>query len=785
MEFGETSVVNSLPEQSIEQIWDRPWPWSIWLSIVIVLSVGLAVVALYWTERGKASAVRRSALAGLRIGLLLLVWWMLAGWNVQRFKNDLPELVMLIDDSSSMQTADIAPVLGIKSTNKSDDRWTRWQTATGLLNKLWKDEGGAAVLRYRPKLYVLSAEARQIATEPSELADTLSQLEPNGDQSRLGDGLIQILQRQSGRPTAAILLLSDGIVTSGISLEEAAEQARRLAIPVICVATGEQLPQPDLGLVDLLADDAVYLGDRVNVQVSVTASDIAAHRATVNLRDMQSGQIVDSAQVEISMASNTTNVQLSYVPTLAGNSMVKLEVTAAPNEKNLENNSLERVIEVRDQTLRILMIQKAPSYEFRFLKTLLERTSQMGESGRRAFDLDVVLQDADAAHVAQDASSLRLVPGDNQTIAGYDVIVLGEIDPSLIANSTQQLIVQHVTTAGCGFIFVCHPGFNPSQLAGWPLASLLPLDPSGPAVPEWYDEGSPRRWQPTVLGRSALPFQLTDVSGAGQIWRALPGPHWHFGSGPLKPGAQVLATAWAVDTSSETEVPLLISQFAGAGRVVFQANDETHLWVSFRGSDLTYQRYWIQMLRWLARGKLNRQNQSELVVEPRQARLGEPIQFHVHLSPEDSLKLAANECSVAVEKIGGESRTVGLLKTQMASTQYKASDASLPAGSYRASILRPADALSGSVTFTITAPPGEKANLRSDWTAMRNLAEQTHGQFLTASEAQPLLAKLPKGSPVRRGALPPLPLWNSVWIATAFIVMIALEWILRRSSQML
>ncbi len=41
-----------------------------------------------------------------------------------------------------------------------------------------------------------------------------------------------------------------------------------------------------------------------------------------------------------------------------------------------------------------------------------------------------------------------------------------------------------------------------------------------------------------------------------------------------------------------------------------------------------YERYWIQMLRWLSRGKLNRQARTELSVEPRQSRLGEPIQFN-------------------------------------------------------------------------------------------------------------------------------------------------------------
>lgn len=778
-------VADSAAESGIEQLLDRSWPWSIWSTILMLLAIILTISGLYFSERGRATTLRRVALAALRITAILLVWWMLAGWNIQRFKSDLPELVLLVDHSASMQTTD-----GASSTpGRNGSRNSRWETARQVLLRDWESPDSEARSRYRPKLYALADEARQIAANADQLTAALADLTPEGDQSRLGDALIHVLQRQSGRPTAAIVLLSDGIVTSGAPLEETIAQARRLAIPVYCVATGQQLPQPDLALVDLLVDDAVYLGDRVNVQVSVTASDIAAHRATVNLRDMQSGQIVDSAQVELSVANNTTTIPLSYIPAAAGNSLIKLEISPAPGEKNLEDNVLQRVIEVRDQTLRVLIIQKSPSFEFRFLKTLLERTSQLGEPERRAFELDVVLQDADAAHVSQDVHALRLVPGDRQTISNYDVVIIGEIDLSLVANSTQQLIAEQVTTAGCGLMFVCHPGFQPSQLAGWPLAGMLPLDASTANGQAWSFDGTARRWQPTTLGQSALPLQLTETSAAAELWRSLPGPDWHYIPGALKAGSQVLAVAASSEPAGvspgQTRPPLLISQFAGAGRVVLQTTDETYRWIGYRGSDLTYERYWIQMLRWLSRGKLNRQDQSELAVEPRRAQLGEAVQFSVRLRPDAAAQLGSEPCRISLEHIGGATKTVELQRAQSASAQFKANDSSLAAGSYRATITHPSDPAVASVTFTITAPPGEQANLRSDWRAMRELAEQTHGKFLTADNSDQLLKQLPKGTPVRRGALPPLPLWNTAWIAIAFVSLVTLEWILRRTSNML
>ncbi len=813
---ADAASTGSLAAQGIEQVIDRTWPWSIWISLVTVVLLFAFFAVLYFTERGRAGRQLRLSLVMLRVAAILIVIWMLAGWRIQRFKSDLPELIIALDDSASMQTAD-----GTAASSSNSNRQTRWELAQQVIGNAYRPGSMSITNRYRPKIYSLSEEVKQVSIGEDDALRALANATPTGQQSRLGDGLIQILQRQSGRPTAALILISDGIVTGGAPLSEAIAAARRLAIPIYSVATGQQLPQPELALTDLLADDAVYLGDRVNVQVTVTASDIARHRATIQMRDMQSGKVVDSAQVELSATESSAATQLSFVPTSAGNCLVKLEVVAAPGEKNLENNTIERMIEVRDQSLRVLLVQKSPSFEYRFLKTLLERTAEGSQGQQRAFQVDVVLQDADASHVAQDATALRLVPGDREIIRSYDAIVIGQVDLGLIASSTQQLIVDHVTTGGCGCIFICHPDFDVSGLAGWPLANLLPIDVSAGAGSLWRFDGQPKHWQPTRLGLAALPLQLSESPSSDELWRTLPGPQWYYRTAGLKPGSQVLAlavgstasglqpanatqAAWprnstgikftTVQTprglasgaaSDGTADALLISQFVGAGRVLLQTTDETYRWIGYRGNDLMHERYWIQMLRWLSRGKLNAQDQTELAVEPRRAQTGEPIQFSVRLSQESLAALGSEPCEVVIERIGGESKTVAVPRTQNATAEYRVNESSLGPGSYRARLNRPADDKVAAVNFSVTAPPGEQANLRSDWQSLKALAEQTHGKFYAAHQTEDLFGSLPKGNPVRRGTLPSLPLWNSMWVAIAFVVLLTLEWIIRRLANML
>ena len=70
-----------------------------------------------------------------------------------------------------------------------------------------------------------------------------------------------------------------------------------------------------------------------------------------------------------------------------------------------------------------------------------------------ASEARIMARDISSAPKRTAEDALRLVPGDRETIANYDVVVVGQIDPSLVASSTQQLIVDQVTTAGCGLIF--------------------------------------------------------------------------------------------------------------------------------------------------------------------------------------------------------------------------------------------------------------------------------------------------------------------------------------------
>ena len=792
--FANKDVRNAT--QNIESVLYADWPLPLWLTIILAV-VSLAIISgLYFYERGNAGRGLRLLLTAIRFTLLALVVWMWAGWSWLQFRSDKPELLILLDRSASMETRDGSVASAANKSNKSNK--TRLATATQILRSLKPRERERLERNYQIRMMLVD-EVVELANFSLETIGELEKIAASGSQSRLGDSLSGVIGSQAGRGTAAILFFSDGINTSGSPLSAAAAQARAAGIPIYAVAAGQELALPDAKLADLLLDEAVFLGDQVMMLVTVSVSDVDDANLIVRLRDHSTGEVLDQKPVKLSKHSSQTQLSMAFVPKKAGEMALQLDVNEVAGETNLENNVLQRSIQVQDKTLRVLLVQKQPSFEFRFLKSLLQR-SQATDARSASFELNSVLQEADAEYVEQDGAAIRLVPSDIETLSSYDVFIFGDINPDLISRSAQQAIYEQVTSTGAGCIFIAGRDSPLSSLIGCPLGDLLPVqfENSVNSAIVLNDAATPFFWSPTSLGSAALPMQLAEnLDASAKVWSAIPPAISLYTSFNPKIGSQVLAVGTSQSLAedgattqplreSQSQPPLLISQFAGAGRVAFQATDETYRWSSFGGSDRYHQRYWEQMLRWLSRGRLSGDGrQSRLVVEPRRSKLSQPIRFELQLGKDADAKAREGRAELTIEDSTGKKSVLPLAREIGASRVFSATKSDMPPGAYRAIVFQPSLQQPPAESFTVVASAGEQANLRADWNAMRHLAEYSRGRFYLAHEAQRLFDDLPPGKPARLGTLPPLPLWNSPWVAAAFVLLITSEWLLRRQSRML
>ena len=792
---GKAIAVN--PSLKIESTLQVGWPLPLALVIVTYAGFLALVVWLYWNERGRIALPMRLLMATLRFALLVLVVWMLAGWRLLRERTELPELVIALDLSESMKTVDQAESVNpsafgarftqadgsdVQAITGNTVARSRLEQAYQLINL---DAAKLKKLReqYQVRLYAVADQAVpiEISAEGIQVQDIAKLQDVKGlpidvQHSRLGDSLNRILERQAGRSTAAVVWLSDGINTTGASLAEAAQQARVAAIPIHAITLGSQTSRPDVRITDLLCESQVFLGDRVTIDVTAGGTEVSNQSVPIRLLD-ESGSVLSQKSVQFSGGQSQQKIQLEFVPKQAGELKLKVLLDPITGESNLTNTAAEHLLVVENRTIRVLLVFGTASYEFRFLKHFLERTQEGQQGSAASFELKSVLQNGDLEYVMQDSSAQRFVPSDALSLTQFDAFIFGAFDPTILPRSSQQAIVKAVTQSGAGAMFVLAEGSLLQRLSGMPLAELLPVNlVQSDTIVDRFDVAA------TKLGEAALPLQLSNIGGAESSTSAigiLPRLETLLKLSGLKPGAQVLAEA--VGTSG-AKYPLLVSQFAGAGRTVLLATDETYRWTGVLGSDSIHQAFWGQTLRWISRGKLSSRDQAELSVDPKQSLVGTPIRLRLRLPtttalPEEAnLRITAADGSILDEKL---TRITGT------ANNYQGLVSRLPAGSYRAVLTQPSLAIPPAVDFSIVAPPGEQANLRADIVAMEGLATQSRGRHYVGDSAQRWYDALPPGQATRLGSLPPLPIWNNTWVAALFVLLITAEWLLRRYARML
>lgn len=750
------------------------WPIPLWIGTIVLLSATLFAIWIYWTERGPAGRPLRILLAAIRSVLLASVLWMISGWVWQQFETERPELAIVVDCSSSMATRDVV------SSASGDGLQSRLDRVEQILDQI--PQQTLSTLKSRYSIQWFSA-AESLKSIPSPLSEGRPMPVADESQSRLGDSLERLVELQAGRGTAAIVIFTDGINTVGSSLAEAERAARTAAIPIHAVATGRPFALPDVRLADLLIGREIYLGDSIAAEVTVIASDIRDAKVKVTLSNATSGETLDEIQLELSAKRNQQSVRLHFVPESPGEIELNLTVSSIETETELDNNRLTAKVNVQNKAIRVLLVSEQPSYEFRFLKNLLDRTRESDSSVPASFQVESVLQESDPGYVQQDSSARRLVPSNTQELSGYDVFIFGAIDPNLISRRSQRTIVESVVDSGAGCIFIYGSGNPIQELQGWPLRELLPIQSTEsptelvPTISLGY------RWKPTTLGQDALPLQLSpSPTESLALWNRLPSFTSICMVGNPRVGAQVLAQA----TAGSAEYPLLITQYAGAGRVALQATDETYHWTSFRGNDAIHQKYWGQMLRWLSRGKLIKNSKiSELTVEPRQSKIGQPIRFEARIGKELSESELPETVDVVVESEDQDRQTVTLTRSQNSNRRFLATVGKFQPGNYQALLVNPATASPPNQEFVVTNPPGEQSNLQTNVQGLRSLATESRGKFYDASEATTLFEELPRGRPTRLGSLPSSPLWNHPWVPLIFVLLITSEWLIRRSARML
>jgi hypothetical protein len=765
------------------------WGWAPWVTLLFAACAAIFVVAIYLRDHRRDSRPYRLMLAAMRLVLITIALLMIAQVTVSLKRTGLPCAAVLIDDSLSMTTVDhydekasktIADRL--KRARLEGAEASRWSLAQTVLT-----ENRGALLRgiadgHRLQVYYLTGVRPSRREDVAGMVKEIRSAAPTGDRTRLGAGVRAVLDELRGTAPAGLVLLTDGINTDGPPLADAAEYARRRGVPLFPIGLGSQQPLRELKLSDLLVEDVVFVNDVVTFDCRLTASGFQGQKVVLSLREKGKPAVLAKTEVAVEADGQPQSVRVPFRPTQVGRFEFVVEAQPREGELKTERNRQSRIVQVRKEKIRVLLVQAYPNFEFRYLRNMLQRDEMI--------TLHTVLQEADLEHAEQDASALRVFPLRREELFAYDVVIFGDVNPALLSAAALQNLADFVDqpAKGGALVLIAGPVFMPVAYRQTPLGRLLPFAAENVRSPDptkVLSEGFVV--QPTDIGLVSPAMQLGDTPTETQeIWHNLAPLYWLLELPNLKPGVRVLAEHPTRLGPDGRHLPVICFQYVGAGKVLFHATDETWRW-RYRSGDAYFARYWVQTIRSLCRSKLADAGRSVLLsTDRRDYAEDEPVRLRARFTDERLAPAEDNGVTVVVERSGRQTERLRLHRTTAGRSFFEGVLSRPAPGDYHAWIALPAlKAETPAVDFTVSPPAGEFAEIRMDTAELRRAAEQTGGRFYTFETAEHVLRDLPPGHQVPLESLPPLPLWNTWPVLALFLALLIAEWILRKRRGML
>ena len=765
---------------------ENTWSWAPWATLVFAMCAVGFVTYCYAREGTATGRMLRGLLVALRLGLVAIVIFMIAEFTLSLRRTGLPTVAILVDDSASMGIEDrydekqLLTIVSQRIEAAGLEPHDRLNLSKTVLLEKGTNLLAAVERKYRLKLYFVSSAVRAETGSLAELRQAVRDLQPRGESSRLGAGLRHVLGDLRGSPPAAIILLSDGVTTEGETLSNAARYARHKGVPLFTVGLGSERPLRDLELADLLVDEVVFVDDVVNFECKLTGRGLAGKTVEVVLREKDDAVVLARMKATIDQDGKPQRLHLPYRPTKVGEFEYVVEVEHLPEEAQPDNNHQQRLVSVRKEQIKVLLVQGYPNYEFRYLKHMLERDSTI--------QLRTVLQDADLEYAESDQAALGVFPVRREDLFLFDVVIFGDVNPSFLSTSALANLNDFVERKGGGVAFISGPRFMPLAYRGTPIEPLLPVDLASATVPDPdqpLDQGFVAR--PTDLGFVSPQMQLGDnAAETARIWQDLPPMYWLLEVQQVKPAARVLAEHPLKLAADGRPLGVFIMQYVGAGKVLFHATDDTWRW-RYRVGDVFFARYWVQAVRHLSRSKLlGRDHAVELSADRREYRRAEPVRLRVRFIDERQAPVADDGVTVVLEREGQQNQRVKLLRNATNRGIFEATFNDPMDGKYHAWVATPTlEGQAASADFLVVAPPGELERIQMDAGELKLAADETRGRFYRIGEVDRLPGDLPLGHQVPIETLPPEVLWNRWWLLAAFLGLIASEWILRKRKGML
>ena len=722
----------------------------------LILGLGIWLIILYRRQRRQYSAKETMVLVvpKILIVLLLILAYFDPMWNVMQRPDENKKILALVDTSSSMEVEDRA-------------EGSRGKRADGMLENL----------KQKLRSSYIDFESMEFDSEVYELPDRSrrqdKQLAENIRETDLGKCLVTIADKPDVSKYMSVLLLTDGG-------DELVQNIKLPEVPVYIAGMGSE-PETwnDIAITRVESPEVVEGQSDFEVTADVAARCASYSFATgaerVNVRveedDGQDWVTRDSKFVDLGESGTRVKFILKS-PSEMGVKKYRVRVETVDGELSELNNSRIFSIEVRENTLSVLLFAQQLGWDFRQIYKELSDDSSMALTS-----LFRVSRDRFVVRGSRQKGDENLEAGFPSTkglLDLYNCVIIGSFPASQWRQGQLQALVEYVREGGA-VIFL--GGEHSFGQGGYSRTVIEPLFP-------WsISAGEPKlqTGQFTVnVPLSAANHSI--VSEMSQLISQASGATIESInlSGSLRGGAINLLDA----SLGNRTVSVVALQRFGEGQTMGVATNTMWKWT--QASDLlkqAYSHFWRQSVRNLSQweegerfvgvkwDKKSYKPGEQATTTIRVAGRYNPGQLHLKAT----LRAGEEPQPVSVEPVMGRENT---FRAEMVFSK-------------RAEYLFEVNAHVGeklleSYEKTLVVGPSvnEGANLEVDHAFLDNLAMRSGGSYFRENELESLVESL-RSRIIDYAVSVEIPLVQDKYIyIVIFLVILMLEWTMRRKMNL-
>jgi uncharacterized membrane protein len=611
-------------------------------------------------------------------------------------------LAVVIDNSESMKIKDDG------QTSRADQLQAQLQS-TNFFKRLSD--------KFKVRTYRFDRDAERI--------ENMGRMTYEGKRTRLESATDLLSQELGTVPLSGVVLITDGVDNASKQWSESLSKLEARHIPFYTVGVGTENIVRDAEITKVSAPRESLKESTAVVDISYRSHGFSGRKATLYVRE--NNVLLKSEEVTLPPDGEIAEKSLDLPVKNEGSRIFSFSLQAQ-DDRIPENNSLDALVEIKNDHPQILYIEGEPRWEFKFLRRAVQddpnirlvtllRSSQ-NKFYRQGIDKEEMLAEG--------------FPKEREELYQYKGLIFGSIESTFFSQDQLKNVVDFVSNRGGGFLMMGgRNSFAGGRYQNSPIADILPV------------QMAPEASTP-IIGR--LKLAITDYGRTHPLMKLSPGADKNVKDWsdlpPLndfnktldaKVGGIVLARG-QTDTRGSSDPILLAYQRYGRGRTMALTSGSTWRWqMEMDHEDQTYELFWKQVLRWL----VNTSPDPVMISSDKDTYLpGEPVRIYAEISNKKFERMNNAKVIAKVTNPDGITETIPLDWNGSQDGSYHTELNAGGPGIYRVEV----EAAQGNenlgtnrAAFQVQDRPVEFYNASLDTRLLQGIASSTDGHYYPLS----------------------------------------------------